>query len=162
MKALVFNKNLLNHNPNPIFMFEFNEDGSLKLPDKVIKDQKDKEYRMKKGKCLLVTKEVISYTAPKRCVLHLKLSDAITDNQFVANVYKYCNENSETPFKIIKINENEFNVEIGTSFRRCSECMKLINRFKGFLYGNLIEEKGSCTYEDIIRKQDFCYEDYFD
>lgn len=143
-------------------MFEFNKDGSLKLPDTVIKEKQKKEYRLKKGKCLLIKKEMTSFTAPKKCVLHLKLSEAIEDNGFVENVYRYFKMNSELPIKIIKINEKEFDIEIGTYFRRCSECIKLIGRFRGFLYDNVIEEKGSCTYEDIIRKQDFCYEDYFD
>ena len=143
-------------------MFEFNKDGSLKLPDNVIKQKQEKEYRLEKGKCVLIKKEVTSYTTPKTCILHLKLSDPITDNRFVETIYKIFSQNSTTPLRITKINEKEFDLEIGTSFRRCSECINLINRFKGFLYGNVIEEKGSCTYENTIRKDNFCFEDYFD
>ena len=143
-------------------MFKFDENGKLILPDKIVKENQKKQHRLEKGKCVLIKKEQVSHTSPKKCVLHLKLSEAITDNQFVENVYKAFNDNASTPLKLIKINEKEFDLEIGTSFRRCSECIKLIGRFRGFLYDNVIEERGSCTYESTFRKTNFCYEDYFD
>jgi len=141
---------------------EFNEDGSLKLPEKVLKNKREKEDRMKKGKCILIKKEMVNFTAPKKCILQLLLSDAITDNRFIETTHKYFKENSETPSKLIKINEKEFNIEIGTDFRRCSDCTSLVRRFNEFLYGNIIEEKGNCPYKGSFRENNFSYEDYFD
>ncbi|MFC1732514.1 hypothetical protein ACFL6I_19595 [candidate division KSB1 bacterium] len=143
-------------------MVEFNEDGSLRLPDNVLKKKQEKEDRLKKGKCMLIKKDLVSFTAPKKCILRIRLSDAITDNRFIETTYKYFSENAKVPSKLIKINEKEFDVEIGTDFRRCSDCTELIKRFNEFLYGNIIEEKGNCSYGNSFRKQDFSYEDYFE
>ena len=141
-------------------MVEFNEDGSLKLPERFAKKKAENEDRMKKGRCIKVVREVVDHKAPKKCRLSIVLSKAIVDNKFIENIYNFFREKSSTPMKITKINEREFSVEIGTDFRRCSDCSALIKRYKEFLDGNLIDEKGSCTYE--IRTQNFCYEDYFD
>ena len=141
-------------------MVEFNPDGSIKLPEAVAKIKQEKEYRLKSGKCMLVRKDIVSFTSPKKCMLHLKLSDAITDNRFVETIYKYFISDSEVPSKLIKVNDKEFDIEVGTHFKRCSDCTRLVSRFREFLYGNLIEEKGSCTYEKMQRN--FCYEDHFD
>jgi hypothetical protein len=143
-------------------MFEFNPDGSLKLPDTLIKAKSEKEERMKKGNCILIKKELVSFFAPKKCVLHLVLSEGIKDNRFVENVYKYFCENASVLTKIKKIDEKEFEIEIGTDFKRCSDCDQLVARFRDFLDGNLIEEKGNCNYEGRTRNNNFCYEDHFE
>ena len=106
-------------------MFKFDANGKLILPDRIIKEKQEKEYRLEKGKCILIKKEMTSFTAPKKCVLHLKLSDKITDNTFVHNIYKFFNDNSATPLKLIKINENEFDIEIGTNFRDALNVLNL-------------------------------------
>jgi hypothetical protein len=144
-------------------MVEFNPDGSLKVPAFMTENKKAKELRLKKGNCILIKKEIVSFKPPKKCKLQLQLSEAITNNEFITKVYKYFSEKAETPTKITKINEKEFEVEIGTNFRRCSDCNNLIRKFNEFLDGNTIEEKGNCTYENnFTRKQVFCDEDYFD
>ena len=125
----------------------------------MIKRKQETEDKLKKSKCLLIRKEMVSFTAPKRCILHLRFSDAFTDTGFVETIHRYFNEN--VPTKIIKINEKEFDIEIGTHFKRCSDCTNLIRKFKDFLYDNVIEEKGNCGYEDF-KKMNFCYEDYFE
>lgn len=135
-------------------MIEFNQDGSLKLPEKLISSKKDKEDRLKNSHCILIRRELVSFKAPKKCVLHLKLSEAIKDNRFVENIYRYFSQNSSVPTKIIKLNEKEFDIEIGTDFKRCSDCTNFINRLRDFLDGNVIEEKGSCSYE-AFRFNDF-------
>ena len=118
---------------------------------------------MQKGRCVHIRKEQVSFDSPKKCVLHLKLSEAIIDNRFVDTTYKYFSSDSEVPSKIIKINEKEFDIEIGTCFRRCTDCCDLIRRFREFLDGNVIEEKGSCTFEArAFGNPDFCYEDMFE
>ena len=64
------------------------------------------------------------------------------------------------PCKLNIVNEKEFEVEIGTDLRRCTDCCSLVGRYREFLDGNLIEEKGTCTFEG--RSRNFSYEDYFD
>ena len=141
-------------------MVEFNPDGSIKLPEHLAKKKQEDEYRLQKGRCILIKKELISDRSPKKCSLHIKLSEAFSDNNFVDVIYKYFNENSEVPSKLIKLNDKEFDVEIGTCFSRCRDCNSLVARFRDHLDGNIIEDKGSCTFEG--RKQSFCYEDHFE
>ena len=143
-------------------MVEFNKDGSLKLPAKLVRNKSERESRLKKGKCILIQKELVSTYPPKKCNLHIKLSEAISDNRFIDTIYKDFLQNSEVPSKIIKLNEKEFRVELGTCFKRCSDCSNLINKYKEFLDNNVIEERGNCSYENNFRAKSFCYEDYFD
>ena len=141
-------------------MIEFNSDGSLKLPESMVKQKRESEDKLKRQRCIKVSKEVVSFTAPKKCVLRITLSDFFNDNKFIWTIYDYFKQNATVPHSLKKINEREFEVEIGTDFRRCTDCNSLINRYRDFLDGNIIEEKGSCTFEG--RKKNFCYEDHFD
>ena len=61
--------------------------------------------------------------------------------------------------KFNKINDKEFEIEVGTNFRRCSDCNKLVNQYREFMDGCVIEDKGSCTHEP---RSNFSYEDHFD
>jgi len=106
-----------------------------------------------------VRKEVVSQYPPKSCVLHLTLSDALADERFVMTIHTRFKEKSQVPTKLRKVGEKEFEVEIGSDFRRCSDCQSLIKEYHEFLEGNLIEEKGACAFEG--KKKDFCYEDHF-
>ncbi|MFC1768391.1 hypothetical protein ACFLZX_01380 [Nanoarchaeota archaeon] len=139
---------------------EFNPDGSIKLPEGLAMKKQKEEYRLQRGRCVLIKKELVNPKSPKKCSLHITLSNVFTDNSFVERVYNYFNQNSQVPSKLIKINDKEFNVEIGTCFSRCRDCNSLVSRFRDHLDGNVIERKGSCTYEG--RGQSFCYEDYFE
>lgn len=141
-------------------MFEFNPDGSIKVPKHIARKKEENKEKLKRQRCILVRREVMSFTAPKKCVLQITLSDAISDNRFVETTHNYFKEKASVPSKLIKVNEKQFDIEIGTDFRRCSDCNSLVYRFREFLEGNLIEEKGNCTFEG--RKQEFSYEDYFD
>lgn len=141
-------------------MVEFNPDGSIKLPDKILKQKKDNEFRMKNGLCVTIKKEVVSDKSPKKCILHVTLSEKLTDDSFVAGIYSHFVNNSEVPSKLSKKDNNELEVEIGTCFSRCKDCTNLLNRFREFLDDNLILEKGSCSFEG--RNQPFCYENHFE
>jgi transcriptional accessory protein Tex/SPT6 len=142
-------------------MVEFNADGSLKLPDWLANQKAENEAKLKTQKCIKIKKQVVSSRTPKSCALNITLSDAFSDNRFIETIYNYFREKSEVPSKLIKINEKEFKVEIGTCFRRCSDCNNLVRRFREFLEGCIIEDNGSCTYENKLQSN-FCYEDYFD
>ena len=140
-------------------MVEFNADGSLKLPRQFQEKKDDEENKMKFQNFIKIKKDVTSFKSPKECMLRLTLSNKITDKRFIEYIYNEWNQRAETPSKITKA-EDEYNIKIGTSFRRCSECTSLINRYREHLNGNLILEQGNCPFEG--RKKDFCYEDYFD
>ncbi len=140
-------------------MVEFNPDGSIKLPGQLAGNKERNKEKLMSQRCIRIKRDMISFTAPKKCVLHITLSEAFADNRFIQTVYNYFKEKARVPNNLIKINEKEFQVEIGTDFRRCTDCNSLINRYREFLEGNIIEEKGSCTFEG--RKRNFCYEDYF-
>lgn len=155
-------KTFLKQSIGKILMAEFNPDGSIKLPGFAEKSIKDKENRFSTQRCIKIRKEIVSDRSPKKCVLKILLSDNFKDNSFVQKTYSYFREKAEVPTKLSKINEKEFEVEVGTCFRRCSDCNSLISRFKEFLDGNVIEDKGSCSYEGRSSSNNFCYEDYFD
>ncbi|MBU0757796.1 MAG: hypothetical protein KKF44_07020 [Nanoarchaeota archaeon] len=141
-------------------MIEFNPDGSLKLPGSVQRSLKEKEQKMKTQRCIKIEREIVNFTAPKKCILHLTLSDAITDNRFAENIYKDFLPMSTVLTKFFKKSENEFDVEIDTDFRRCTDCQGLINRYREFMDLNIIEVKGICTFSN--QRPNFSYEDYFD
>ncbi len=138
-------------------MVEFNPDGSIKIPAAIAANIEKKELKLKKERCILVKKELVDFK-PKKCVLHLKLSEAFTDNSFISTIFKSFQNQAEVPAKLIKITEKEFDVEIGTDFRRCRDCTTLVRILREYLYGNIIEDKGSCT----LKERNFSYEDYFE
>jgi hypothetical protein len=127
-------------------MIEFNTDGSIKLPSHLLKNKLENENKMKHTRCMTIQKEVISTNAPKKCVLHITLSEAVTEN-VVERAFSFFERDAETPTKLIKRNEKEYDIEIGTSYKRCSECFELISRFKAYLEDNVIIDKGTCTFE---------------
>ena len=141
-------------------MVEFNPDGSIKLPEQFAKIKKEHEHRMRCSRCIKVKRDMTNFTAPKKCLLNIKLSDAIDDNRFVEHIYYDFKEKASVPSKFTKINDKEFEIEIGTDFRRCTDCNSFVNQLREFIDGNMIDEKSGCTYEG--RHKEFCYEDYFD
>ena len=145
---------------NSVLMAEFNPDGSIKLPGKIAKQKSENKEKLTKQKCIKIKREIISTSPPKKCVLHITLSEAITDSRFIQTIYNQFMEKASVPCSLKKINEKNFDVEIETDFKRCTDCNSLINQYREFLYNNLIEEKGGCTFEG--RMKSFSYEDYFD
>lgn len=140
-------------------MFEFNADGSLKLPGFIAQKKEMDAEKMRGSRCIEIRRELISSYSPKKCKLHIRLSDSMQDNSFVENLYKYFQNESEVPTKIIKITEKEFEIEIGTCFSRCRDCNVLVNKYREVMDGNMIEHKGTCTFE---HRNNFCYEDHFE
>ncbi len=140
---------------------EFNPDGSIRLPTQIARAQEDNERRMKIGRCFHVRKEVVSRAAGmKKCVLHVTVSDKMAAEMPVERLYQYfIQSNPETPTKIVKVDSNRYAIEIGSAFRRCTDCTSFVSRLKGFTDGSIIVEKGLCTFEQNNRS--FAYEDFF-
>lgn len=141
-------------------MIEFNEDGSLKLPGYIQKQNNENKNKMQNQHCIKVRKEIISFKSPKECLLTITVSNALTDIRFLINIFNEINNKAETPLKFEQTDIKEFQIKVGTSFRRCSECTSIINRYREHLSGNIILDKGNCTYED--RRQNFSELDYFE
>lgn len=141
-------------------MFEFNPDGSVKLPGSMAKEKGMQDKRMQSQKCIKVRKDIVSTYSPKSCKLTITLSNAISNNYFIENIHGYFRKGAEVMTKLNKISEKEFEIIVGTCFRRCSDCSSLVSKYRDFLDGNLIEDKGTCTYKG--RNSNFCDEDYFD
>ena len=143
-----------------MLMVEFNPDGSIKLPSSLAKKNEEDKQRMQSERCITVYKDLVSTTAPKKCILQITLSNAISDTRFIPTIYNEFKESASVPSKIKQMDEKHFEVEIGTDFRRCSDCTSLLNKYREHLDQNLIEKKGNCTFQG--RQQNFAYEDYFD
>ena len=141
-------------------MYEFNKDGSIELPDKFVKKKEEDKRKLISQRCIRIKKEVVSFNSPKKCVLKITLSDRFEDDRFIHTIYGYFKDKASVPSSLKKIDDKNFEVEIGTDFRRCTDCNSLICKYREFLDGNIIEEKGGCTFEGF--KRSFEYEDYFD
>jgi len=122
-------------------MIEFNPDGSIKLPDSMVSAKAKSEERMKTDKIVKISKEVLSFDAPKKCQLLIEISEAFPSTSFMDITYKQWSGYCRTPSSISKENERKFVVTIGTSFKRCSDCSSLIHRFD-----NHIVRNGNCPY----------------
>lgn len=141
-------------------MYEFNPDGSIKLPPALAEKRKEREESMRNRRCLHVKRELVSFYPPKSCVLHIKLSERISDDRFISTIFGNFKSRDRVPLKLEKRGEREYDIKVGTSYARCSECSALVRELREFMDGSLIEERGSCTFED--RRQNFCYEDHFE
>ena len=148
----------LNPACGPMVMIQFNPDGSIKLPNRMTKKKENEDRRLKIGRCIKVHKEVVSEWAPKKCALNITLSDAISDARFISYIHDTFAKEVETPLSLIKITDKEYKIEVGSTFRRCSDCTGLISRYRQYLDGNLIEEQGTCPR----KKQLFTYDDHFE
>lgn len=133
-------------------MIGFNPDGSVIIPGAISASKLKIENRLKRDRCMFVRKELVDFK-PKKCVLHFRVSDAVKDTCFVSSIVNF---RSSVPVKLVKINEKEFTIEIGSDFKRCSDCNTLVNRFKEFI--DVIEDRGSCSMKERV----FGYDDYFE
>lgn len=126
---------------------EFNPDGSLKLTGSAQAKRKKEEEKMKNEKAVLVKRCVINHTAPKKCSIQIILSDAITDSSFVEKYYLRYKKETNTPTSLRVTSKNEFELEVGSNFKRCQDCNKFIGHFKETFEGNVIDKKGNCTFK---------------
>ena len=140
-------------------MIQFNPDGSLKVP-KNLDNKKREEDRLNSQRCIRIRKDLVSNKPPKTCILEITVSKQIVDRSFIQNKFNYFNMQTNTPckFKKDETDPNKFIIEIGSDFKRCSDCEKLCSRYRGFLNGNIITDKGTCPKKE----REFAYEDYFD
>ncbi len=139
-------------------MIQFNPDGSLKLPDHFVKQKAQESAKFNNTACMKIDKFVVESKSPKKCRLTLELSERQQRNDFVQNIFSFFVEKAETPMKLNKVSEKQFEIHVGTSFRRCSECTALISRYREQMDGNVILKTNNCPYEP----REFAYEDHFE
>ena len=60
-------------------MVEFNPDGSLKLPGHMQENIHRKENKLKKERCIKISKEIVPSFSSKSCKLIINVSEAIND-----------------------------------------------------------------------------------
>ena len=126
---------------------EFNPDGSLKLTGSAQARIKNEKEKMKNEKAVLVKRCVISHAAPKKCSIQIILSDSIKDGSFVEMYYLKYKKETDTPTTLRVTSEKEFELEVGTNFKRCQDCNKFIGHFRETFEGNVIDKKGNCTFK---------------
>ncbi|MFW6231058.1 MAG: hypothetical protein ACOC32_03465 [Nanoarchaeota archaeon] len=129
---------------------EFNPDGSLKLGAHLQK--KDPKKKLATERCIHVRKDIVYERAPKKCRLQITFSKLMQPS--LESTFE------ETPIEIRQIDEKEFQIDIGSSFKRCQECNAFVKRLSEKAHGNIIEDKGTCTFKG--RTQTFSYEDHFE
>ena len=138
-------------------MVEFNSDGSIKLPDKLQKIRIEQDDKLKNTRCILIKKDVVRFEAPKKCMLNLQISEKISDVRFIGHIINGLK--TETEIKLIT-DIDQFGIEIGTSYKRCSDCQRIIGEIREHLSGSIILHNGNCPMEN--KKPNFSYDDYFD
>lgn len=126
---------------------QFNPDGSLRLSVQAQAKQDEEATKMQTEKCALVKRCVINHNAPKKCLIQLKLSDQVTDSKFVEMFYSKYKEQTSTPTSLRKLSDKEFELEVGSDFKRCADCNRFIGHFRETLPGRVIDKKGNCTFQ---------------
>jgi len=139
-------------------MVEFNADGSIKLPAFFAEKKEDDARRLATQRCLKIRREIVSFRPPKACVLSITVSEVILDKRFVETIWEGFNRTVKTPMKFSSLADKEFEVRVGSDFRRCTDCSSLRARYAEFLDGNIIDLRGNCTFEP----RRFVDEDYFE
>jgi hypothetical protein len=123
---------------------EFNLDGSIKLSEKMLERRNTAANRMKRTMCVKIEKDVVNEDKPKKCVLHITLSDTFTDGSVCEKVYYYFIKESDTRTKLKKVMGKKWDLIIGPSKTRCEDCTKFVNLFRKYLDDNIIVKKGNC------------------
>ncbi len=137
----------------------FNPDGSIRMPMALQQARDQHENKMRTGRCVMVRKEVMRTSAPKLCYLHLTMSEPMRGDLLIERLHAaFRAGTSETPTKLRKINDREYVLEVGTAFRRCSDCGSFIGKLREALDGNVVLDRGNCTYEP----RSFSFDDHFE
>ena len=126
---------------------EFNQDGSLKLPEEEIKRRENKKQIFQDESAIKITRFQISSTTPLNCELTLHASNKLKEPEKIKQIF----EKAKGKFKhmselsILKIDDKEYKVKIISGRFRCSWC----ENFRNFLEEELdtkIINQGSCLF----------------
>jgi hypothetical protein len=124
---------------------EFNVDGSLKLPDRIIKKREDDEKIFKERPALKIQRNQTSPTTPLTCELIIEASEHIRNPDRILSLFNTATGKFRhlANLSIIKTDERKYLVKIVSGQFRCSWC----RNFKVFLSEELVAriiDFGSC------------------
>ena len=132
---------------------EFNPDGSIKLPDRLVKKKIDDEKLFQEQPCIKIIKNQISSSTPLHCELKIQASKKLEDHKDIEKIFRRATgkfrHNAQLSIK--KINNREYTVSIISGMYRCDWC----NNFKEFIKKELNVEVinlGSCFEYSSSRK----------
>ena len=134
--------------------FEFNDDGSIKLPDSIAKRREENERIFREEPSIKVTKNQISTKTPPMCELLIEGSPKLIEPQKIASSFNKARGKFRhmSQLSLTKMNRLTYKVKIISGNYRCSWC----ENFRNYLEEELkvpVINKGSCSsYSKTERK----------
>ena len=123
---------------------EFNPDGSLKLPDCILKKKEGDDEIFSNEPSIRITRHQISPETPLKCELIIEASDKLDNPEKIKDFYNTAISKFKhmADLSIKKINERKYSVIIISGQFRCSWC----ESFRRYLKGMNVKiiEWGSC------------------
>ena len=103
---------------------EFNPDGSIKLPEKIIKQREDSDNIFRNEQSIRVIKNQVSSVTPLECELIIEASDKLPDPERIKSIYTRATGKFRhlAQLRIQKINDRKYVVTIISGQYRCSWC----------------------------------------
>ncbi len=126
-------------------MVEFNPDGSIKLPEHLIKNQENYDEDFRSKPCVRVVREQISERTPLKCELRIQASPLLRFPQRITSIFDTASQKFKhgAQLSIRREGEREYVVRIISGRYRCSWCENFRKYLKNEL-GVKVQEWGSC------------------
>lgn len=108
---------------------EFNDDGSLKVPEGRVKELVDDEKIFKNEPSIIITKNQISMENPARCELIIELSKNVEKPERIKGVFNLCTGKFKHMAQLVMsdVKENKYKVSIVSGQYRCSWCTNFMD-----------------------------------
>lgn len=126
---------------------EFNPDGSMKLPENIVKKREDDEKIFREEPSIRITRDQISQITPLKCELTIGASDKLKNPERIESFYNYAKSAFEhmAQLSIQKLSDKEYVVTIVSGQFRCSWCENFRKHLGKELNAKIINQ-GSCFY----------------
>lgn len=127
---------------------KFNEDGSLKLPEGVVKRKDDNEQIFLSEPAIKVVRDMVSMETPLKCVLRLECNDKVPDFERVDELFTAATGKFRhmSDLRISKVDDKNFDVAIVSGQYRCSWCDDFLNFIKSEMGLKMIDETSCMSY----------------
>ena len=125
---------------------EFNPDGSIKLPDRMINKRKQEDEVFESRPAIRITRDQVSYVTPLKCELSIEASPLLGNPQRIKALFEYAEERfrHEANLSITKEHEKKYVITIISGKFRCTWCQTFRNYLQNSLDCRMIQ-KGSCS-----------------
>ncbi len=133
--------------------FEFNPDGSLKVPESLAKEKEDNDKIFENEPCIRVIRDQVSSVTPLKCELTIEASDKLINFKRIEDLYDLATGKFKHAAKlsIQKINDKKYVVKIISGQFRCSWCEDF-RKYLGEEMGVKVLNYGSCFFFTGSRK----------